>query len=464
MPAFLLPDLGEGLTEAEIVTWHVKAGDTVTVDQGIVEVETAKAVVEVPVPFAGRVTQLHGQPGDVVAVGQPLVTVDTADRFAEPGVVTSPAGPDDADQSGNVLIGYGTSSARRRRHRATRSPAAIPATGSPAPGTAATGYGTVPPLVTNGRVPVASPLIRQLARNAGVDITTIPGSGRSGLITRHDVDAAINARRAEPASGRAEPASGRAEPASGRAEPASRREVAPAVLPAAASAGIIRIPIRGPRKSVADKLSRSRREIPEATVWVDVDATEMLGLRATLNADESAPKISLLALLSRFTILALRRYPELNARIDGDEIVMSPSVHLGFAAQTDRGLMVPVVRDAQAHTLEQLSAAIAERTRRAREGKLDPADLAGGTFTVNNYGVFGVDGSAAIINHPEVAILGIGRIIQRPWVIDGQIVPRQMTELTLAFDHRVCDGGTAGGFLRFIADCVELPAKALRHL
>jgi len=195
-----------------------------------------------------------------------------------------------------------------------------------------------------------------------------------------------------------------------------------------------------------------------------VDATEMLSLRATLNADGSAPKISLLALLSRFTILALHRYPELNARIEGDEIVLSPPVHLGFAAQTDRGLMVPVVRDAQAHTLEQLSAAVAEQTLRAREGRLGPADLTGGTFTVNNYGVFGVDGSAAIINHPEVAILGIGRIIQRPWVIDDQVVPRQMTQLTLAFDHRVCDGGTAGGFLRFIADCVESPAKALRHL
>jgi 2-oxoisovalerate dehydrogenase E2 component (dihydrolipoyl transacylase) len=441
MPAFLLPDLGEGLTEAEIVVWHVQAGDTVTIDQPIVEVETAKAVVEVPVPFAGRVTALHGQPGDVVAVGHPLVTVDTADRFAEPGVVTSPVGPDDADESGNVLIGYGTSSGRR--HRATRSSAAIPAPGSPAFGTAAMGDSTVPSLVPNGRVAVASPLIRQLARNAGVDLETVRGSGRGGLITRHDVDAAINARRAEPASG---------------------PEVGLAVPPAAVSAGVTRIPIRGLRKSVADKLSRSRREIPEATVWVDVDATEMLSLRATLNADESAPKISLLALLSRFTILALRRYPELNARIEGDEIVMSPPVHLGFAAQTDRGLIVPVVRDAQAHTLEQLSAAVAERTRGAREGTLGPADLTGGTFTVNNYGVFGVDGSAAIINHPEVAILGIGRIIGRPWVIDGQVVPRQMTELTLAFDHRVCDGGTAGGFLRFIADCVECPAKALRHL
>ena len=396
MPAFLLPDLGEGLTEAEIVTWHVQAGDTVAVDQPIVEVETAKAVVEVPVPFAGRVTALHGQPGDVVAVGAPLVTVDT--------------------ESGNVLVGYGTSSGHRRRHRAARSPATAPA--------------------SNGRVPVASPLIRQLARNGGVDLTAIRGSGRDGLITRADVDAAISARQA-----------------AGHGSDGSD-----------GSAEGTRIPIRGLRKSVADKLSRSRREIPEATVWVDVDATEMLGLRTALNADEPAPKISLLALLSRFTVLALRRYPELNARIEGDEIVLSPLVHLGFAAQTDRGLMVPVVRDAQVHTLEQLSTAMAEQTRRAREGTLGPADLTGGTFTVNNYGVFGVDGSAAIINHPEVAILGIGRIIPRPWVVDGQVVPRQMTELTLAFDHRVCDGGTAGGFLRFIADCVESPAKALRHL
>lgn len=443
MPAFLLPDLGEGLTEAEIVAWHVQAGDTVTVDQGIVDVETAKAVVEIPVPFAGRVTALHGQPGDVVTVGEPLVTVDTAGPFAEPGVVTSPArpdGPDEAGQSGNVLIGYGTSSGRRRRHRATRSSAVPPAPGAPAAGGAAVGGNGVPSRASNGRAAVASPLIRQLARNAGVDITAVRGSGRSGLITRRDVDAAIGARRPEQASS---------------------LEDGPAVRPAT---GATRIPIRGLRKSVADKLSRSRREIPEATVWVDVDATELLGLRATLNADQSAPKISLLALLSRFTVLALRRYPALNARIDGDEIVMSPQVNLGFAAQTDRGLMVPVVRDAQAHTLEQLSTAIAERTRCAREGKLGPADLTGGTFTVNNYGVFGVDGSAAIINHPEVAILGIGRIIQRPWVIDGQVVPRQMTELTLAFDHRVCDGGTAGGFLRFIADCVELPAKILRHL
>ena len=218
------------------------------------------------------------------------------------------------------------------------------------------------------------------------------------------------------------------------------------------------------RKAVADKLSRSRREIPEATVWVNVDATELIRLRATLNADESAPKISLLAMLSRYTILGLRRYPELNARIEGDEIVMGPAVHLGFAAQTDRGLMVPVVPDAHACTLEQLSMRLAERTQQARDGKLGPGELTGGTFTINNYGVFGVDGSAAIINHPEVAILGIGRIIERPWVVDGQIAARRMTQLTLAFDHRVCDGGTAGGFLRFVADCVESPAHAMRNM
>jgi 2-oxoisovalerate dehydrogenase E2 component (dihydrolipoyl transacylase) len=441
MPAFLLPDLGEGLTEAEIVTWRVQAGDVVTVDQTVVEVETAKAVVEVPVPFAGRVTALHGEPGDVLAVGAPLITVTGAGTgrgtspaedlgtghpatpLAEPGVATPETAVDrdgvnhDAGhhdgESGNVLIGYGTSPERRRR-----------------------------------RVAVVSPLVRRLARDAGLDLTAIRGSGRDGLITRRDVDLAIRAHGGEAQS-----------PA-----PDTSPETQPAGVPERGPNGVARIPIRGVRKAVADKLSRSRREIPEATVWVDVDATELIRLRATLNADESAPKISLLAMFSRYTILGLRRYPELNARIEGDEIVLGPAVHLGFAAQTDRGLMVPVVRDADACPLEQLSLRLAERTQQARDGELGPGELTGGTFTINNYGVFGVDGSAAIINHPEVAILGIGRIIERPWVVDGQITVRQLTQLTLAFDHRVCDGGTAGGFLRFVADCVESPAHAIRNL
>ena len=407
MPDFLLPDLGEGLTEAEIVAWHVKAGDTVTTDQNVVEVETAKALVEVPVPYAGRVTRLHAGPGDVVTVGQPLITVDPP------------------EESGSVLIGYGTSAPRARRRRAmgggqSAGPVPLPGlSGLPA---------TASPPPAAGRSAVASPLIRKLARDAGVDLAALRGSGTGGLITRRDVDDAIRERTAP------------------------------------APAGLTRIPIKGARKAAADKFSRSRREIPEATVWVDVDATETVALRAALNADASAPKIGMLALLSRFAILGLRRFPELNARIEDDEIAVSEQVHLSFAAQTGRGLVVPVLRNAQALTLEELSRDLSQRSRLARDGKLAPGDMTGGTFTVNNYGVFGVDGGAAIINHPEVAILGIGRVIERPWVVDGAVTARQVAQLTLAFDHRACDGGTAGGFLRFVADCVESPLTVLRHV
>jgi pyruvate dehydrogenase E2 component (dihydrolipoamide acetyltransferase) len=218
------------------------------------------------------------------------------------------------------------------------------------------------------------------------------------------------------------------------------------------------------RKATADKLARSRREIPEATVWVDADATGLLAARATLNARAPGQPVSVIALLARFAILGLRQYPELNARVEDDEIVLSRHVHLGFAAQTDRGLIVPVVRDAHQLSLRELSAALAQRTEAARSGRLAPAELTGGTITVNNYGVFGVDGSAAIINHPEVAIIGLGRIIDRPWAVDGQLAVRKVTELTLAFDHRVCDGRTAGGYLRYIADCVESPVLALGDL
>jgi pyruvate dehydrogenase E2 component (dihydrolipoamide acetyltransferase) len=217
----------------------------------------------------------------------------------------------------------------------------------------------------------------------------------------------------------------------------------------------------GIRRMVAEKMSRSRREIPEATVWVDVDATELLAARAIINARDPARKVSILALFARFAILGLRRYPELNGRIADQEIVLPSYVHLGVAAQTDRGLVVPVIRDAECMSSRDLSDAIASKAVAARAGKLAPQYLSGSTFTVNNYGVFGVDGSAAIINHPEVAILGIGRIIDRPWVVDGAVVARKVTQLSLVFDHRVCDGGVAGGYLRFVADCVEAPVGVL---
>jgi len=228
--------------------------------------------------------------------------------------------------------------------------------------------------------------------------------------------------------------------------------------------GEIRRPIRSVRKAMADKLARSRREIPDATVWVDADATGLLAARTALNTRTPAQPVSLVALLARFAILGLRRYPELNAHIEGEDVVIPRHVHLGFAAQTERGLVVPVIHDAHLLSTRELSAALAQRTGAARSGRLTPAELTGGTITVNNYGVFGVDGSAAIINYPEVAILGLGRIMDRPWAVGGQLAVRKVTELTLTFDHRVCDGATAGGFLRYIADCIESPVLALGDL
>jgi pyruvate dehydrogenase E2 component (dihydrolipoamide acetyltransferase) len=407
MPDFLLPDLGEGLEEAEIIEWRVEVGDQVTIDQAVVEVETAKAAVEVPVPFAGTVTALHADPGATVAVGQPLVSVDPA----PPAVTTGPA-REAEEGSGNVLIGYGTrASTGARRRQARRRPQNHP-------------EGPAGPSGPAGPVRVISPLVRKLARDAGLDLTAINGSGPAGVIRRADIEQAV-----------------------------SRPET-----------GDTRVPLRGVRRAVADKLTRSRREIPEATVWVDVDATGLLATRAALNTKTPEQPVSLLALFARFTVLALRGYPELNAHLDGDEIVIPGHVHLGFAAQTDRGLVVPVVRDAHQLSARDLSAALTSRTAAARAGQLGPAELTGGTITINNYGVFGVDGSAAIINHPEVAIIGLGRIIDRPWVIDGQLAVRKITELTLAFDHRVCDGGTAGGFLRQLADYIEDPVTALGDL
>ena len=470
MADFLLPDLGEGLSEAEVISWRVSPGDRVTVDQVIAEVETAKAVVEVPVPYAGVVAALHATPGSVISVGQPLITVtedasasDGATGFREPGVVVPeqvPAG-DDAGQvdgveepSGSVLIGYGTTAAqprtrRGRRRGAAGAPTAPTALSAPAatsmPSAAPAPSGPAAPERPR-RVAVISPLARKEARDAGVDLTGLAGTGPDGVVSRQDIRAAIAAQAMREQQAVALDAGGAG---TGAADTG------------VTGMGERRIPLRGARRAVADKLSRSRREIPEATVWVDVDATDLVGTRRALNAADSARPVSLLALLARFTILGLRRYPELNARIEQDEIIVPDAVNLGFAAQTEHGLVVPVVHDAHRLTTRDLSARLAERTAAARDRRLSPADLAGGTFTVNNYGVFGVDGSAAIINHPEVAILGMGRVIDRPWAVDGQLTVRKVTELTLSFDHRACDGGTAGGFLRYVADCIESPTTAL---
>ena len=458
MPDFLLPDLGEGLEEAEVIAWRVKPGDRVAVDQVIAEVETAKAVVEVPVPYAGVVAALHAAAGSTISVGQPLLTVEAeepAAGFREPGVVVPEQshaaangvadGADRGAATEDAATGdAATGDAATTGAATTGAVAGDEASGDEASGSVLIGYGTgslagaAPTRARRGRrrVAVISPLVRKEARDAGLDLTTLTGTGPAGVISREDVRLAITGRATEQ-----EPPTPNVDTETGTGER--------------------RIPLRGARRVAADKLSRSRREIPEATVWVDVDATDLVETRRALNTADPKRPVSLLALLARFTILGLRRYPELNARIERDEIIVPERVNLGFAAQTDHGLVVPVVHDAHRLTTRDLSARLTERTTAARERRLAPADLTGGTFTVNNYGVFGVDGSAAIINHPEVAILGMGRVIDRPWVVAGQLTVRQVTELTLAFDHRACDGGTAGGFLRYVADCIEPPTTAL---
>ncbi|WP_445515464.1 dihydrolipoamide acetyltransferase family protein [Streptomyces sp. NEAU-174] len=470
---FTLPDLGEGLTGAEIVRWLVQVGDVVAVDQPVVEVETAKAMVDVPCPYGGVVTARYGEEGAEVPVGAALITV------AVPEGSDDGSGPPVAESaidgtSGNVLVGYGTVGPAARRRRVRPSPGPLretpTAAGGPLPETAAapaplrreTAADPAAPVretttAPAGPLPVISPLVRRLAREHDVDLRQLRGSGPEGLILRADVERAVAGTAPAPA-------------APAPSAPAAPAPAAPAsVAPAPASAGRApegeRVPLRGVRGAVADKLARSRREIPDATCWVDADATELLAARAAMNA-AGETKVSVLALLARICTAALARFPELNATVDmeGREIIRLPGVHLGFAAQTDRGLVVPVVRDAHTRTIEGLSEEIARLTEAARTGTLAPAQLTGSTFTLNNYGVFGVDGSTPIINHPEAAMLGVGRIAPKPWVHQGELAVRQVVQLSFTFDHRVCDGGTAGGFLRFVADCVEQPMVLLRRL
>lgn len=457
---FLLPDLGEGLVEVELVTWLVAVGDKVEVDQPIAEVETAKSVVEVPSPFEGTVTTLHGAQGDVLEVGKPLITIAAPESEGEPEAEPGQGEPEGAPEagseaaapellsestpaqtqqakpegSGNVLIGYGTSD--------------VLGVGRRRPSLAATSRSA--PLVI-------SPVVRKLANDNGIALADIHGSGEDGLIVRADVVAAIGS-----------PAPGGSPPQRGVRAPHEVREIAaevPGVVHQRTGLSVTaRVPLSGMKKAAAASLVRSRREIPEATVWVDVDATALLELRAGLG--ESAPGV--LAFVSRFVAAGLANFPELNMSLENhdgvDELVTFAGINLGFAVQTQRGLMVPVLRNSQGRTARELDAAIAELAAQARAGRAGPTELSGGTFTINNYGVLGVDGSAVIINHPEAAMLGLGRIIDKPWVVDGELRVRKMTELTLAFDHRVCDGAVAAGFLRFVADAMENPAGVLADL
>ncbi|MCC3281322.1 dihydrolipoamide acetyltransferase family protein [Arthrobacter caoxuetaonis] len=497
MRTFLLPDLGEGLTDAELVNWLVAEGDTIAVDQPVAEVETAKSLVEVPSPYAGIVETLHGAAGESIDVGKPLISVRTTAVAGvpepAPAADAKAAAPSPADAageayrqeeragSGNVLIGYGTPGGHgiNRRTRPPRRTAgsavpvasevrAAPAVSAvPAASAALAGpVSDMSPASDLSRSAVAtleaprciSPLVRKLARDAGLLLRNLDGSGPDGLVLRRDVERAI--------AGTTEML-----PADTAVRTAAPAGSAPAegTDPRSGLAVTGRTPVRGLRRTVAANLSASRSEIPEATVWVDVDATALLDLRAGLKRRDPENTPGLMAFLARFVLAGLRRFPELNTRYvpnpDGDaELVSFDGVNLGFAAQTDRGLMVPSIRHAEKLSARELDAEIRRLTASARSGAATPAELTSGTFTLNNYGVFGVDGSAAIINYPESAILGIGRIIDKPWVVDGELAVRKLTELTLVFDHRVCDGGTAGGFLRYVADAIENPGSVLADL
>jgi 2-oxoisovalerate dehydrogenase E2 component (dihydrolipoyl transacylase) len=498
---FLLPDLGEGLAEAEVVQWHVAEGDEVKVDQVVVTVETAKATVDLPCPYAGHVRTLYGRVGAVLEVGKPLLTI----------------GADEKTSSGNVLIGYGTSETRRsHRRRVTLGGSTSPTIATPTVAasprrTDRSGAPQTPviprtPVTITPRTPVTitprtpatvtprpqgtsrtmapkviSPVVRKLAKDNGVDLSGLAPTGAGGVIRRADVEAvcppgnAIRPTDAEaprPPGHTIRPTDPEAQRPPGNPIRPSDSEARLGDSTAAPGAGRayravdIRIPLRGVRKVIADKLTTSRREIPEVTTWVDVDATALMAARdeiKTVNADAG---IGLMALFARISVAGLRRFPELNARVDveAQEIVQLGDINLSFAAQSPRGLMVPVVHGAQVMTTAELAAAIRELTALARDGQLAPAQMTGGTFTLNNYGVFGVDGSTPIINFPEAAMLGIGRVIDRPWAHGGQLALRKVAQLSFTFDHRVCDGATAGGFLRFVADCVESPSSLLAHL
>lgn len=519
---FLLPDLGEGLTGAEVLQWLVGVGDVVAVDQPVVVVETAKSTVELPSPFAGRVIMLGGAPGELISVGAPVLAIEepvASDTEVAEAAPAEPEAVQEAPEHGRSEVDRPATAWRLEQSGEASDPIA-----APSPSSVLVGYGLreAPPRPLREHHPVAvgpydrlaepaptrairviSPVVRDLASSHGLDLATLNGSGPDGLILRGDVEQAIASleRPLERADLEAETSE-----AAGAVEAvdAEHREVTPAATwapapqshaplsialaeelveaalsdePAAAATDAAEaepatdasprlIPIRGHQRAAIETLSRSRREIPEATVWVDVDATQLLEARRAIAGAIGGEPPSLVALLGRFCIEGLRRYPELNARVDleANQIEILPKVHLGFAAETERGLVVPVVHDAETLTIAELARSIRQLVGAARAGTLPLTSTTGGTFTVNNYGVFGVDGSAAIINHPEVAIVGMGRIINRPWVVGDNIVARPVTQLTLAFDHRACDGTVAGGFLRFVADCVEHPVALLGEL
>ena len=473
---FKLPDVGEGLTEADIVKWHVRAGDTVEVNQTIVEIETAKAVVELPCPYDGVVAELLVDEGQTVDVGVPIISFDLApgegesvvggdqdpesyQNLAKPESPAEPAEPAEGHKRQPVLVGYGVKpgATKRRPRKSAATPArperpaqparpAEPAAATPAapispatPDPAAPTEPAAPAAPASpapGRVAVlAKPPVRKLAKDLGVDLTVVTGSGPQGSITRDDVQAAAGAPAPEPAVRRLTPRTG----------------------------GEERIAVKGVRKHTAAAMVRSAFTAPHVTEFLQVDVTEtMAAVRRLRSLPEFAEiKVSPLLLVARALLTAVRRHPMINAAWDeqAQEIVVKHYVNLGIAAATDRGLIVPNVKDAHEMALSELAAALQGLTETARTGKAQPADLSGGTITITNVGVFGVDTGTPILTPGEVAILALGQIRDMPWVHDGEIKVRKVTTLALSFDHRVIDGELGSAALRDIGAMLEDPIR-----
>lgn len=456
---FRLPDLGEGLTESDVVAWRVKAGDRVELNQVIAEVETAKALVEIPSPFAGTVQALHAEEGQTVEVGEPLVTFEVPDDAApEAGPAPAPApaeevttpelsdagagaavadgSPEPAADDGPEpnLVGYGARPERagrpRRRPRRYADAAASHATRA-----AHAATGTLDPDARRAAERArATPGVRAMAKRLGVDLTQVPGTGPDGTVTREDVEAAA-------ASGATTPA----------ARPAETRTA-----------------VRGVRKHTAAAMVSSVRTAPQASVFLTVDVTRSMELLARLKSHRLAggTRVTVLALVARALCALLPQHPALTTRWQdlpdgGAELVRPAHVNLGIAVATDRGLVVPHVPEADRMSLTELAAAVGELTTTAREGRTPPERLTGGTLTITNVGVFGVDAGTPILNPGEPAILGLGQVARRPWEHAGEVALRQVMTLSLTFDHRVVDGEQGARFLADLGAVLEDPALAL---
>ncbi|MBT2378114.1 2-oxo acid dehydrogenase subunit E2 [Streptomyces sp. ISL-111] len=463
---FKMPDVGEGLTEAEILKWFVQPGDTVTDGQVVCEVETAKAAVELPIPFDGVVHELRFSEGTTVDVGQVIITVDVApgsgDEVPAPAPVQEPveaAAPVSEEPKGRtpVLVGYGVaeSSTKRRPRKGAAAPEA--AAVAAAVQAELNGHGAPAPAVPEALVdappvgrPLAKPPVRKLAKDLGIDLATVVPTGKDGIITREDVHAA------------AAPVVAPEAPVPSASAPVTAEAPAAAVP---ASARETRIPIKGVRKAMAQAMVGSAFTAPHVTEFVTVDVTRTMKLVAELKEDKdmAGVRINPLLIIAKALLVAIKRNPEVNATWDeaNQEIVQKHYVNLGIAAATPRGLIVPNIKDAHDKTLPQLAASLGELVTTARDGKTSPAAMSGGTVTITNVGVFGVDTGTPILNSGESAILAVGAIKLQPWVHKGKVKPRQVTTLALSFDHRLVDGELGSKVLADVAAILEQPKRLI---